>query len=121
MGVEGGQHEGAREERQRGLLLPEERHPGLLGRGGQVRRAGRRLREEGCPGGRRVHGGGGGADGLQRGPQDRAAVRQGRGDLRVLRRELKLPIFGTKLGFSARETFLISNKGEILDKWSEGK
>merc|ERR1719235_1420083 len=62
------------EERQRGLLLPEERHPGLLGRGGQVRRAGRRLREEGCPGGRRVHGGGGGADGLQRGPQDRAAV-----------------------------------------------
>merc|ERR1712124_78619 len=27
----------------------------------------------------------------------------------------------TKLGFSARETFLISNKGEILDKWSEGK
>ena len=35
--------------------------------------------------------------------------------------ELKLPIFGTKLGFSARETFLISNKGEILDKWSEGK
>merc|ERR1712094_121287 len=35
--------------------------------------------------------------------------------------EIKLPIFGTKLGFSVRETFLISNKGEILDKWSEGK
>merc|ERR1711924_384668 len=75
----------------------------------------------GCPGGRRVHGGGGGADGLQRGPQDRAAVRQGRGDLRVLRRGAQAPHFGTKLGFSARETFLISNKGEILDKWSEGK
>merc|ERR1712094_38059 len=35
--------------------------------------------------------------------------------------EIKLPILGTKLGFSVRETFLISNKGEILDKWSEGK
>merc|ERR1712224_601878 len=35
--------------------------------------------------------------------------------------ELKLPLIGTKLGFSARETFLISNKGEVLDKWSEGK
>ena len=35
--------------------------------------------------------------------------------------ELKLPLIGTKLGFSARETFLISKKGEVLDKWSEGK
>merc|ERR1712087_119194 len=34
--------------------------------------------------------------------------------------ELKLP-FGIKLGFSARNTFLLSNTGEVLDVWQEGK
>ena len=34
--------------------------------------------------------------------------------------ELKLP-FNIKLGFSARNTFLLSNKGEVLDVWQEGK
>ena len=35
--------------------------------------------------------------------------------------ELKLPLIGTKLGFSSRETFLLSSKGEVLAKWAEGK
>merc|ERR1711924_396751 len=96
--VEGGQHEGAREERQRGLLLPEERHPGLLGRGGQVRRAGRRLREEGCPGGRRVHGV---VEALTASNEGRKIELLSDKDGEISEyfgAELKLPIFGTKLG-----------------------
>jgi len=35
--------------------------------------------------------------------------------------ELKLPLIGTKLGFSARNTFLLSKSGEVLQTWQEGK
>ncbi|QDZ23985.1 thioredoxin domain-containing protein [Chloropicon primus] len=35
--------------------------------------------------------------------------------------ELKIPLIGAKLGFSARNTFLLSNKGEVLSVWQEGK
>merc|ERR1712203_80363 len=35
--------------------------------------------------------------------------------------ELKVPLIGAKLGFSARNTFLLSNKGEVLSVWQEGK
>mmetsp|Transcript_11919 Transcript_11919/g.22335 ORF Transcript_11919/g.22335 Transcript_11919/m.22335 type:complete len:202 (+) Transcript_11919:102-707(+) len=35
--------------------------------------------------------------------------------------ELKVPIIGAKLGFSARNTFLLSSKGEVLSVWQEGK
>merc|ERR1712176_1269116 len=35
--------------------------------------------------------------------------------------ELKIPLIGAKLGYSARNTFLLSNKGEVLSVWQEGK
>ena len=35
--------------------------------------------------------------------------------------ELKIPFIGTKLGFSSRNTFLLSGDGEVLEAWVEGK
>merc|ERR1711869_192360 len=90
MGVEGGQHEGPRRtpawSSSSRRATPRAARPRRTSSTSWPATSRRRVsRWSACPWG------GGGADGLQRGPQDRAAVRQGRGDLRVLRRGAQAP------------------------------